>query len=38
MKRMEDAIAMIIEGGQFWLLGWYIVFIISVAILNYAGR
>ena len=41
MNRMEDAndaIAMIVEGGQFWLLGWYMVFIISIAILNYAGR
>ena len=41
MKRMEDAndaIAMIVEGGQFWLLGWCIVYIISTAILNYAGR
>ena len=41
MNRMEDAIdaiAMIFEGEDFWILGWYIVFIISIAILNYAGR
>ena len=41
MNRMEDAndaIAMIFEGGQFWLLGWCIVFIFSVAIMNYAGK
>ena len=38
MEDANDAIAMIFEGGQFWLLGWCIVFILSVAIMNYAGK
>ena len=38
MEDANDAIAMIFEGGQFWLLGWCIVFIFSVAIMNYAGK
>ena len=40
LNRMEDAndaISMIFQGGQHWLLGWCIGFIVSVAILNYAG-
>ena len=37
MEDTNDAIAMIFQGGQYWLLGWCIGFIISVAILNYAG-
>ena len=37
MEDANDAIAMIFQGGQYWLLGWCIGFIISVAILNYAG-
>ena len=37
MEDTNDAIAMIFQGGQHWLLGWCIVFIMSVAILNYAG-
>ena len=38
MEDANDAIAMIFEGGQYWLLGWCIVFILSVAIMNYAGK
>ena len=38
MEDANDAIAMIFEGGQYWLLGWCIVFIIAVAILNYASK
>ena len=38
MEDANDAIAMIFEGGQFWLLGLCIVFIFSVAIMNYAGK
>ena len=38
MEDANDAIAMIFEGGQFWLLGWCIVFIFAVAIMNYAGK
>ena len=37
MEDANDAIAMIFEGGQYWLLGWCLVFIFSVAIMNYAG-
>jgi len=37
MEDANDAIAMIFEGGQYWLFGWCLVFILSVAIMNYAG-
>ena len=37
MEDANDAMAMIFEGGQYWLLGWCLVFIFSVAIMNYAG-
>ena len=37
MADAHDAIAMIFEGGQYWLPGWCLGFILSVAILNYAG-
>ena len=37
MEDANDAISMIFQGGQHWLLGWCIGFIVSVAILNYAG-
>lgn len=37
MEDANDAIAMIFEGGQYWLLGWCLAFIFSVAFMNYAG-
>ena len=39
-NRMEDAIdafKMIFDGKQSWLLGWTVVFMVSVAFFNYAG-
>ena len=38
MADAHDAIAMIFEGGQYWLPGWCIGFILSVAILNYSCK
>ena len=38
MEDANDAIAMIFEGGQYWLLGWCLAFIFSVAFMNYAGK
>ena len=38
MADAHDAIAMIFEGGQYWLPGWCLGFIFSVTILNYSGN
>ena len=38
MEDAIDAMTMIFEGGQTWLLGWCMVFIFFVSLTNYAGK
>ena len=37
MEDAIDAFKMIFDGKQSWLLGWTVVFMVSVAFFNYAG-